>query len=200
MTTEHQFEDDRPRCGGHGQGPWESHEGGPGAFRFREHGHGPRGFAGHGFGPRGRARRGNVKAAVLAVLKERPMHGYEIMQELESRSGGFWRPSPGSIYPTLQLLEDQGLVKGDDVEGRRVFSLTDEGAAEADRITEQGEPWAASPGGPEGARFRLRQSVMQLGAAVRQVGMAGTSEQVDKVLEILAEARKRIYGLLAETD
>ena len=170
--------------------------------RFHQYrgGFGPHGFGPHGFGPHGRARRGNVKAAVLALLDERPMHGYEIMQELETRSSGFWRPSPGSVYPTLQLLEDQGLVKGEDVEGKRVFSLTDEGKTEAERITAQGEPWAASPGGPEGNRFRLRQGIMQLGAAVKQVGMAGTAEQVDAALEILAEARKRIYALLAEAD
>jgi DNA-binding PadR family transcriptional regulator len=161
---------------------------------------GPRGFGPHGFGPHGRARRGNVRAAILAVLAEQPMHGYEVMQQLESRSGGMWRPSPGSVYPTLQLLEDQGLVKSEDVDGRRVFSLTDEGKAEAETITQRGEPWATSESGPEGTRFKLRSAAMQLMAAVRQVGMAGSQEQIDKTLEILADARKRIYGLLAESD
>ena len=189
------------RPGGHAAegGGWDFGFCGPRGQRFHQF-RGPHGFGPHGFGPHGRARRGNVKAAVLAILAERPMHGYEIMQELESRSSGFWRPSPGSIYPTLQLLEDQGLVKGEEVEGKRVFSLTDEGKTEAERITEQGEPWAASAGGPEGVRFRLRQSVMQLMAAVKQVGMAGTQEQVDATLEILAEARKRVYALLAEAE
>ncbi len=169
--------------------------------RFHE-GHGPHGrhCGPHGFGPHGRARRGNVKAAILAVLAEQPMHGYEVMQQLESRSGGMWRPSPGSIYPTLQLLEDQGLVKSEDVDGRRVFSLTDEGKAEAATITEHGAPWATSETGPEGARFKLRGAAMQLMAATRQVGMAGSQEQIDKTLEILGEARKRIYGLLAESE
>ena len=169
--------------------------------RFHE-GHGPHGrhCGPHGFGPHGRARRGNVRAAILAVLAEQPMHGYEVMQQLESRSGGMWRPSPGSIYPTLQLLEDQGLIKSEDVDGRRVFSLTDEGKAEAETITQQGAPWATSQSGPEGARFKLRGAAMQLMAAVRQVGMAGSQEQIDKALEILAEARKRIYGLLAESE
>ena len=169
--------------------------------RFHE-GHGPHGrhCGPHGFGPHGRARRGNVRAAILAILAEQPMHGYEVMQQLESRSGGMWRPSPGSIYPTLQLLEDQGLIKSEDVDGRRVFSLTDEGKAEAETITQQGAPWATSQSGPEGARFKLRGAAMQLMAAVRQVGMAGSQEQIDKALEILAEARKRIYGLLAESE
>jgi DNA-binding PadR family transcriptional regulator len=169
--------------------------GGPHGPRCHAHHFGP-----HGFGPHGRARRGNVRAAILAVLAERPMHGYQIMQELESRSSGFWRPSPGSVYPTLQLLKDQGMVKSEEVEGRRVFSLTDDGKAEAEKIAEQGEPWAASEGGPEGNRFRLRQAVGQLIAAVKQVGMAGSQEQIDKTLEILAEARKRVYGLLAESE
>jgi len=183
-----------------GFGRWG--HGGPGEQRFREgRGHcGPRGFGPHGFGPHGRARRGNVRAAILAVLAEQPMHGYEIMQQLETRSGGFWRPSPGSVYPTLQLLEDQGLIKGDDVEGRRVYSLTDEGKAEAEAVTQQGSPWAATESGPGAARFRLRAGAVQLMAAVRQVGGAGSPEQVDKTLEILAEARKRVYALLAESE
>ena len=197
------YEQQTPPEGERGCGPgqgagWQFGFGGHRGQRFHQH-RGPH-FGPHGFGPHGRARRGNVKAAVLAVLAERPMHGYEIMQELESRSSGFWRPSPGSIYPTLQLLEDQGLVKGEEVEGKRVFSLTDEGKAEAERITEQGEPWAASAGGPEGVRFRLRQGVFQLAAAVKQVGVTGTPEQVDAALEILAEARKRVYALLAEAE
>ncbi len=128
------------------------------------------------------------------------MHGYEVMQQLESRSGGMWQESPGSVYPTLQLLEDQGLIKSEDVEGRRVFSLTDEGKAEAETITQQGPPWATSESGPGGARFKLRGAAMQLMAAVKQVGMAGSQEQIDKTLEILADARKRIYGLLAGSD
>jgi len=186
-----------PAAGGFGRWP----HGYSGERRFHE-GHGPHGHhcGPRGFGPHGRARRGNVKAAILAVLAEQPMHGYEVMQQLESRSGGMWRPSPGSVYPTLQLLEDQGLVRSEEVEGRRVFSLTDEGKTEAAAITEQGPPWATSESGPGGARFKLRGASMQLMAAVRQVGMAGSQEQIDKALEILAEARKRIYGLLAESD
>ena len=161
---------------------------------------GPHG--GHPFAHWSRARRGNVRAAVLAVLAEQPMHGYQIMQQLEERSGGHWRPSPGSVYPTLQLLEDQGLVKGEDVEGKRVFSLTDEGRAEAEANKERCDvpPWAASEHGAEGPRGKLRQAVFQLGAAVRQVAVAGSPEHVDKALEILAEARRRIYALLAESE
>ena len=99
--------------------------GGPARFKFGPHG--PHGPHGHGRGPWSRARRGNVRAAILSVLAEEPMHGYQIMQRLEERSGGMWRPSPGSVYPTLQLLEDQGFIKGEELEGRRVFSLTEAG-------------------------------------------------------------------------
>src|SRR5919199_6125988 len=106
---------------------------------------GPWGGLGPGGPPFGRGaprvRRGNVRAAILALLAERPMHGYEIIQELESRTGGVWRPSPGSVYPTLQLLEDEGLITSEESGGRRRFSLTDEGRAEAQRETEA-PPWA----------------------------------------------------------
>jgi DNA-binding PadR family transcriptional regulator len=193
--------------GGPGNAPGEGSPrrwpyGHPTERRCREHGPHGHGFGPHphGFGPHGRARRGNVKAAILAVLVEKPMHGYEVMQQLEERSGGMWRPSPGSIYPTLQLLEDQGLVKSEEVEGRRVFSLTDDGKTEAAAIVQRGAPWATSESGPEGARFKMRGAMIQLIAAVKQVGMAGSPEQIDKTLEILAEARKRVYGLLAESE
>jgi DNA-binding PadR family transcriptional regulator len=162
--------------------------------------HGHHGPHGHGFGPFGRARRGNVRAAVLSVLVDRPMHGYEIMQELQERSGGAWRPSPGSVYPTLQLLEDQGLVKGEDVEGKRVFSLTDEGKAEADAVKARaGEaPWESGAG--DDPRFKLRQAVFQVAGAAKQVGAGGTAEQVQAALDILNETRRRIYQLLADGE
>jgi DNA-binding PadR family transcriptional regulator len=139
-----------------------------------------------------------VRAAILAVLSERPMHGYEIMQQLEERSGGFWRPSPGSVYPTLQLLEDQALLRGEEVEGRRVYSLTEQGrgAAEEARGRAGGPPWSAA-GGPGAHHMQLRGAVHQLAAAVRQVGMAGDEAQTERALEILADARKRLYALLA---
>jgi DNA-binding PadR family transcriptional regulator len=183
----------RGRCAPEGCGPREAH--------FR-HGFGGHGFGagGHGHGPWGRRQRGDVRAAVLAILTEKPMHGYEIMQQLEERTGGFWRPSPGSIYPTLQLLEDQGLVKGEELEGKRVFALTDEGKAEAAASAERmgGAPWEGAETG--GSRYKLRQSFAQLFAAAKQVGQTGSQEQVDKTLEILAEARKRIYALLADAE
>jgi DNA-binding PadR family transcriptional regulator len=177
------------RGGGQGQGSGF----GPGRGHGRGHGHGK--------GPWSRARRGDVRAAILLALADEPMHGYQIMQRLEERSGGAWRPSPGSVYPTLQLLEDQGLIKGEESEGRRVFSLTEGGVQEAAALKERlgDSPWGAE-GGEQDPRFALRQAVFQLGAAVKQVGMAGTADDVQKALEILREARKRMYALLADAE
>ena len=181
---------------------------GPARFKFgghgpHGHGHGPHGHGphGHGRGPWSRAKRGDVRAAILLALADEPMHGYQIMQRLEERSGGAWRPSPGSVYPTLQLLEDQGLIKGEEADGRRVFALTETGVAEAAVIKERlgDAPWGAE-GGEQDPRFALRQAVFQLGAAAKQVAMAGTPEHVQSALEILREARKRIYALLADAD
>jgi DNA-binding PadR family transcriptional regulator len=189
---------------GAGPGGWGADAGpgcrggntGSGARRFKFGGPHAHGF--HGHGPWSRARRGNVRAAILAVLAEEPMHGYQIMQYLEERSGGMWRPSPGSVYPTLQLLEDQGFVKGEEVEGRRVFSLTKEGEAEAQKSKERwGAPWEGAEGGAESPRFKLRKAAFPMFAAVKQVGVTGSVEQIEKTIEILDDARKRIYRLLA---
>jgi len=194
---------DAPSGCGPRRGPGRPQSGpgwcGPARFKFGPQG--PHGPHGHGRGPWSRARRGNVRAAILSVLAEEPMHGYQIMQRLEERSGGMWRPSPGSVYPTLQLLEDQGFIKGEEVEGRRVFSLTEAGKAEAAASKEaHGAPWESPEHGAEGTRFKLRKGVFQIGAAAKQVGTTGSAEQVEKALEILADARKRIYELLAEGD
>src|SRR6266511_1264604 len=110
----------------------------------RRHGYGRHEMSrgrGHGRHGRHRVRRGDVRSAVLALLDDRSMHGYEMIQELEERTGGRWRPSAGSIYPTLQLLEDEGLVKGTDVEGKRVFSLTDDGSKAVEERAEEKSPW-----------------------------------------------------------
>jgi DNA-binding PadR family transcriptional regulator len=196
----------------HGHGP--GGEGGPARFRCARgeggrgggRGHGPHGFGPGGFGPgfgRGpwsRAKRGDVRAAILLALAEEPMHGYQIMQKLEESSGGAWRPSPGSVYPTLQLLEDQGIIKGEESEGRRVFSLTEGGAEAAAALKERvgDSPWGAE--GEQDPRFALRQAVFSLGGAVKQVGMSGTADDAQKALEILRDARKRIYALLADAE
>jgi len=186
-----------------GRGAPRGEGSGPARFKFgprgpgcdRGHGHG------HGRGPWSRARRGDVRAAILLALADEPMHGYQIMQRLEERSGGAWRPSPGSVYPTLQLLEDQGLVKGEEADGRRVFSLTETGAAEAAALKERlGESPFGAEGGEQDPRFALRQAVFSLGGAVKQVAATGSADDVQKALEILREARKRVYALLADAE
>jgi DNA-binding PadR family transcriptional regulator len=90
-----------------------------------------------------RARRGDVKAAVLALLAERPMHGYEMIKELEERTGGAWTPSPGSIYPTLQMLEEADLIRGEETGGKRRFTLTEAGRAEQETRSDETTPWEA---------------------------------------------------------
>lgn len=150
-----------------------------------------RGRGHHGFGPR-RMRRGDVRTAILAVLAEAPGHGYEVIQALEEKSGGRWRPSPGSVYPTLQLLEDEGLVRSQERDGKRVYEITDEGRAEAERrVAEGGAPWEDD--GPD-----FRGNVKALFQAYSQVARAGTPEQLEKANQIIADARKQMYRLLAD--
>jgi len=170
--------------GGHGWGPP------PHVRKLMRQGFGPPWM----MGPK--ARRGDVRAGILGVLADRPMHGYEVIGELEQRSGGRWRPSPGSIYPTLQMLEDEGLVKGQEQEGRKVFEITDAGREALAARPEQGAPWD-EPGADQFGD--LRNAAFQLGAAAMQVAGTGTGEQVARTKEILDEARKKIYGILAET-
>jgi DNA-binding PadR family transcriptional regulator len=159
----------------------------------------------HGFGPfggRGRmARRGDVRTAILALLAEKPMHGYQVIQELEARSGGRWRPSAGSIYPTLQQLEDEGLVRSEEIDGRRVFSLTEAGrGAVASREGAEAAPWDGSRGAGMDPVFELRDLGMQVGAAAMQVAHVGSPGSVESAREILTDARRRLYRLLAEEE
>ncbi len=157
------------------------------------------GGGGRGGRRRPRVSRGDVRIAVLAVLDDQPMHGYQIMQELEERSGGGWQPSPGSIYPTLQLLADEGLIACRSVDGKNIFSLTEDGAA-AVAANEDPPPWERfeSEGGV--AFANLRRSLFQLGAAIRQVAATGSTAQADAANRILTDARKAVYRLLAEDE
>jgi DNA-binding PadR family transcriptional regulator len=171
-------------------------------FDFRRGGQGPwgRGPWGHGFGARraARARRGDVRAAVLALLAERPMHGYEMIQELESRTGGIWRPSAGSIYPTLQLLQDEGLVDSSEVGGKRMFSLTESGKRVA--VAGQHSPWEQVAEGADAGAIGLRDAAFQVVSAAMQVGAAGSEDQVTRAVDVLADARRRIYAILGEGE
>jgi DNA-binding PadR family transcriptional regulator len=150
---------------------------------------------GHGRG-RHRVRRGDVRSAILALLDDRPMHGYEMIQELEERTGGRWTPSAGSIYPTLQLLEDEGLVTAEEVEGRKVYSLTDAGQEAVPERTEGGRPW--EQGDEDSPRFEARKELFRLMGAAKQLARADNDEQLTKAAEILKDARRKLYGLLAE--
>ncbi|MEV8592101.1 PadR family transcriptional regulator [Streptomyces sp. NPDC052012] len=163
-------------------------------------GHGPWGGRGRG-GPRGRARRGDVRASILALLKERPMHGYEMIQEIAERSGGAWKPSPGSVYPTLQLLEDEGLITSETEGGggKKLFSLTEAGRSAAEEGPEA--PWEeASRGVDWEALSEIRQAGFGLMEAFGQVWKTGSKEQRDKALAVINEARKKLYLILADED
>ena len=144
-------------------------------------------------------RRGDIRTAVLAVLTEAPGHGYDVMQNLEEKSEGAWRPSPGSVYPTLQLLEDEGLVRSTEREGKRVFEITDAGRAEvAERIEQAGgTPWEIAGKGGRGNR-EVREAFAQLFQALKQISQVGTPEQIERGLAIVTEARKQLYQILAE--
>lgn len=183
---------------GPGFGPGGPGFGGPGfggpGFGF---GFGPSGHRGHRRG--GRSRRGDVRVAILALLTESPMHGYEIIQQIADRSQGLWRPSPGSVYPTLQMLVDEGLITGSKNDGKkRLFELTDEGRTVAEQI--ETPPWENAADGVDPGQINLRTAVGQLFGAVAQAGQAATPEQQQRIVDIVNKARKEVYGILGETD
>jgi DNA-binding PadR family transcriptional regulator len=156
------------------------------------HGHGG-GHRGPGYG--GGVRRGEVRNLLLAALLEAPAHGYELMGWLEERSGGRWRPSPGSVYPLLQVFEDEGLAKGREQGGRKVFALTEAGRAQADRGRVR--DLAADPAA-RSQHQELRAEVQQLHLAARQVGAAGSPAQLEQAVAAVRAARQALYRLLAE--
>lgn len=141
--------------------------------------------------------RGDVRAAVLALLAEKPMHGYQIIREIEERSGGSWKPSAGSVYPTLQLLADEGLISAEESNGRKTYSLTEAGREEA---TEAGAsaPWATTGGGECSTFTALPKAGMALAHAAAQVRRTGSPEQIQQAAKVLDEARRRLYSILAQ--
>ncbi|MEU2611550.1 PadR family transcriptional regulator [Micromonospora sp. NPDC007271] len=170
---------------------------GPPPFPPGPHGHG-RGRGGRG---RGRGRRPNVRGAVLALLTERPMHGYEMIQEIDSRTGGAWRPSPGSIYPTLQLLEDEGVIvaAADSDGGRKRFALTEQGRDEATAAA-QTPPWAEFAETTVNSWHDIRDAGAQAMHALRQVMLTGTDDQRERAAQVLDETRRKLYAILAESE
>ena len=191
-------EGDFPTCGGrpkrhrHGHG---SHRG-----EFAHH------FAGPPFGgPRGhrgrKARRGDIRTAALLLLAEMPRNGYQLMQEIEERSQGVWRPSPGSVYPTLQQLEDEGLVRSKESDGQHLLELTDAGRAVLEeRGKDAPSPWETMAEGIGGRTLELGSLVRQIGMAAMQVMQAGTEAQIEEARKILTDSRRSLYKLLAEDD
>lgn len=162
-----------------------------------------------GFGPRGRygrrggrAKRGDVRAAALALLAEEPMNGYQIIQQISERSGGLWRPSPGSVYPALAQLEDENLVVLQATAGeRRSYALTDAGREYvAEHADELKAPWSAVSGDAANAAADLQALVRQVYVAAFGVLNAGTEAQMAQARKILAQTRRSLYRILAEDD
>jgi DNA-binding PadR family transcriptional regulator len=143
-----------------------------------------------------RMRRGDIRSALLTILAEGPGHGYEVISRLEEKSGGRWRPSPGSVYPTLQMLEDEGLVRSEVRDGKRVYELTDAGRAEAASRAEAGAPWEAGPNAA--ALFALRRATVQLQVATRQVAHLGDPAQLERARAAVRQANQELYRILSE--
>jgi DNA-binding PadR family transcriptional regulator len=183
-----------PRGGGHrrhrgpsGPGP----RGGPGGFPFA-------GFGGPWRGGGRKARRGDIRTAALLLLAEEPRNGYQIMQEVEERSDGAWRPSPGSVYPALQQLEDEGLVRSEEIDGRKAFQLTDAGRAHlAERDPERPAPWEEMSGGFSPPVVELGKIMREVAVAFTQV-MHGSDAQLAEARKVLVNARRELYRILAD--
>jgi DNA-binding PadR family transcriptional regulator len=193
-----------PRSNEHDHDHDHDHRGRGGPFGGRRERGGRRG---RGFGPDGPMRRGprrgrgDVRTAALLLLLERPMHGYEMILEIRERSGEAWSPSPGAIYPTIQLLSDEGLITTLDQDGKKVSSLTEAGRVAAEELAStKTAPWdEASSDAGEGAPS-LRQAIHHLLMATKQVAMAGTEAQRQRATELLDETRRKIYALLASDE
>jgi DNA-binding PadR family transcriptional regulator len=137
---------------------------------------------------------------VLALLTEKPMHGYEMIQELDERTGGIWRPSAGSVYPTLQLLEDEGLIKSEQTEGRKRFTLTEVGRDEAAKAAER-VPWSDYADEDTVAAAKgFRDAALGIMNALSVVGTSGTEEQRARALEVLGETKRKLFAILAEPE
>ena len=169
-------------------------------------GHGRRGGRGRGEpGPWGfpgrrgpRARRGDVRAALLVLLAEEPRNGYQLMQEIEQRSDGTWRPSPGSVYPALQQLEDEGLVASGANDGGRFYEITDAGRTVVAERGDAPAPWEAAKEDTGPGPRQLMQLVRAVAMAAAQIVHAGDDAQVAQAQEILRETRRSLYRILAE--
>jgi DNA-binding PadR family transcriptional regulator len=161
--------------------------GGPGWF-----GRGPRGRG------RGRARRGDVRLALLRLLAEEPRNGYQLMQTIEERSDARWRPSPGSVYPTLAQLEDEGLIRSTESEGARRFEITDAGREHLETRADEPAPWELGEDEGDNGLSELGSQITQIARAAAQVAKVGDEGQRARASELLAETRRSLYRILAE--
>src|SRR4051794_9749419 len=186
---------------GCGPGPRHRHN------RHRGFGGGSEGFAGFGFGPGGprgrgrKARRGDIRTAALLLLAEEPRNGYQIMQEVEERSDGVWRPSPGSVYPALQQLEDEGLIRSQESDGRKLYALTDDGRARvSERPADTAAPWEQMSGDVSSEQHELGALMRQVAFAFAQVIRTGSKPQLVKARDVLDAARRDLYRILADGE
>jgi DNA-binding PadR family transcriptional regulator len=176
------------------------HRSGRRGRRFGPAGFGPFSFGPGGF-PRGRARRGDVRAAALLLLAEGPLNGYQIMEEIDARSEGVWRPSPGSVYPALSQLEDEGLVRAATAGDRRTYELTDSGRSYVDEHRSQwGVPWEQMTGAVDDEVGALFRELRRVGMAAAQIGHHGSAGQLAGARGVLADARRALYALLGEDE
>jgi DNA-binding PadR family transcriptional regulator len=162
-------------------------------------------FGGFAYGgPRGRgrkARRGDIRTAALLLLSEEPRNGYQIMQEVQERSGDVWRPSPGSVYPALQQLEDEGLIRSEEHDGRKLYALTDEGrAVVAQRDAATPAPWDQMSGDVSDKAHELGRLMREVASAFVQVMRTGSEGQVARAREVLAGTRRELYRILADGE
>ena len=196
--------DDQPgRNRGQDGQPGQGHHGGPrrGRSEFAGFGEG-RGPRGGGRGPR-RGRRGDVRRAILALLAEEPMNGYGIITAIAERSDGSWQPGPGSVYPALRLLDEEGLIapdESDDDPRRKVFALTDDGRTYAETHGDELAQAFADATTPQRGFREMRREIGQLVVAVEQVVMAGQPTQIEAAQKVLADARRSLYRILAEDE
>jgi DNA-binding PadR family transcriptional regulator len=158
------------------------------------------GFGGPFGGGRGRRRRGDVRVALLRLIAEEPRNGYQLMQTIEERSGGRWRPSPGSVYPTLAQLEDEGLIRGVERDGAKLFEITPQGTEHLERAGEGPAPWEETDDDDPASNTmaEIGSLVFQIGKAAIQVVHEGDETQTKQAAQTLAETRRALYRILAQ--
>ncbi|MFQ4143997.1 PadR family transcriptional regulator [Chlorogloeopsis sp. ULAP02] len=163
--------------------------------------HGRRGSPRDGWGDEPRTRRGDIKFMLLGLLSERPQHGYELIKELETRRGGFHRLSPGSVYPTLQMLEEGGYLTSEQVDGKRVYTITESGRqflSDRNQQADSKNTYNSFMESKPSELIELRRTLTQLNDAVTQIARSGNLEQVNRVRDLLVQVKREIYKFLAE--